>query len=61
MFGNYVLWFPKKHKTHFGKFTTKWFGPYRVLFFLPNNIVMLVTMDKFDPNPILVNVNKLKP
>jgi hypothetical protein len=28
---------------------------------LPNNIVLLVTIDKFDPNPILVNINKLKP
>jgi hypothetical protein len=23
--------------------------------------VLLVTLDKFDPNPILVNVNQLKP
>ncbi len=23
--------------------------------------MLLVTLDKFDPNPILVNVNKLKP
>jgi hypothetical protein len=23
--------------------------------------VFLVTLDKFDPNPMLVNVNKLKP
>jgi hypothetical protein len=23
--------------------------------------VLLVTLDKFDPNPMLVNVNKLKP
>jgi hypothetical protein len=28
---------------------------------LPNNIFLLVTIDKFDPNPILVNINKLKP
>ncbi len=30
-------------------------------FCLPNNIVLLVIVDKFDPNLILVNVNKLKP
>jgi hypothetical protein len=29
--------------------------------FLPNNIVLLVTIDKFDPKLVLVNVNKLKP
>ncbi len=27
---------------------------------LPNNITLLVTVNKFDPNPILVNINKLK-
>jgi hypothetical protein len=28
---------------------------------LPNNIVLLINVDKFDPNPMLVNINKLKP
>ncbi len=28
---------------------------------MPNNIVLLDTIDKFDPNPMLVNINKLKP
>jgi hypothetical protein len=28
---------------------------------LPNNITFLVIVNKFDPNPILVNINKLKP
>ncbi len=28
---------------------------------MPNNIILLVTIDKFDLNPILVNINKLKP
>jgi hypothetical protein len=28
---------------------------------LPNNTILFVTIDKFDPNPILVNINKLKP
>jgi hypothetical protein len=29
-FGDYVLWFPKGNKSHLGKFTRKWFGPYNV-------------------------------
>ncbi len=28
---------------------------------MPNNIVLLVTIEKFEANPMLVNVNKLKP
>jgi hypothetical protein len=28
---------------------------------LPNNIVILVFVNNFEPNPILVNVNTLKP
>ncbi len=28
---------------------------------LPNNIVLLVTIEKFETNLVLVNVNKLKP
>ncbi len=28
-FGDYVLWFPKGNKSHLGKFTRKWFGPYK--------------------------------
>jgi hypothetical protein len=28
---------------------------------LPNNIILVVTIDKFDPNPMFVNINKLKP
>jgi hypothetical protein len=28
---------------------------------LPNNTILLVTIDKFDPNLVLVNINKLKP
>jgi hypothetical protein len=28
---------------------------------LPNNTVLLVTIEKFETNLILVNVNKLKP
>ncbi len=60
-FGDYVLWFPKGNKSHLGKFTRKWFGPYKVQFVLPDNIMLLVTIEKFGINPMLVNVNKLKP
>jgi hypothetical protein len=28
---------------------------------LLNNITFILIRDKFDPNPILVNINKLKP
>jgi hypothetical protein len=60
-FGDYVLWFPKGEKTHLSKFKKKWFGPFRVQYCLPNNIILLVFVNNFEPNPLLVNVNKLKP
>jgi hypothetical protein len=44
---------------HLENFTEKWFGLYKIQFCLPNNIVRLIIVDKFDPNLILVNVNKL--
>jgi len=28
---------------------------------LPNNIMLLVSIEKFETNPMLVNINKLKP
>jgi hypothetical protein len=46
---------------HLENFTENWFGLYKIQFCLPNNIVRLIIVDKFDPNLILVNVNKLKP
>jgi hypothetical protein len=52
--------FPKEKKTHLGKFKKISFGPFKVQYFLPNNIV-LIFINNFEPNPILVNVNKLKP
>ena len=58
--GDYVLWFPKGANVHGGKLRNKWFGPYRVQYLLPNNTVLLVTVDKFDPDPVIVNINKLK-
>jgi hypothetical protein len=60
-FGDYVLWFPKGNKSHLGKFTKKWFGPYKLHHVLPNNIMLLVTIEKFETNPVLVDVNKFKP
>jgi hypothetical protein len=47
--------------THLGKFKKRWFGPFRVQYSLPNNIDILISVIDFEPNPILVNVNKLKP
>jgi len=32
-----------------------------VQYCLPNNIVIFVSINNFEPNPELVNVNKLKP
>jgi hypothetical protein len=55
------MWFPKRNKSHQGKFNRKWFGPYRIQYVLPNNILLSVTIEKFDTNLMLVNVNKLKP
>jgi len=43
-----------------GKFTIKWFGPYMVQYVLRNNIVLLATLINFEPNCVLVNINKLK-
>jgi hypothetical protein len=34
---------------------------YRIQYCLPFNIILLITIDQFDLNPILVNINKLKP
>jgi hypothetical protein len=36
-----------------------WILPNSILF--THNVVLLVTMDKFDLNLIIVNINKLKP
>ncbi len=54
------MWFPKGEMTHLGKFKKIWFGPFRVQYCLSNNIV-IAFVNNFEPNPILVNVNKLKP
>ncbi len=46
---------------HLGKFKKRWFGPFKVQYYLPNNIFFLVYVNNFEPNLVLVNVNKLKP
>ncbi len=53
--------FQKGNKSYLGKCPRKWFGLYRVQYVLPNNIVLLVIIEKFEINLVLVNVNKLKP
>ena len=58
--GDYVLWYPKGANVHAGKLRNKWFGPYRVQYLLSNNIVLLVILDKFDPDSVIVSINKLK-
>ena len=58
--GDYVLWYPKGANVHVGKLQNKWFGPYQVQYLLPNNTVLVVTVDKFDSDPVIVNINKLK-
>jgi hypothetical protein len=59
-FGDYVMWLPKGKKTHLRKFKKRWFGPFRVQYYLANNIILLVFVDNFKPNLVLVNINKLK-
>ncbi len=54
------MWFLKGNKSHLKKFIRKWFGLYKIQYVLPNNIVLLVNIEKLQTNPMLVNVNKLK-
>ena len=58
--GDYVLWYPNGANVYAGKLQNKWYGPYRVQYLLPNNIVLLVIVDKFDLDPVIVNIKKLK-
>jgi hypothetical protein len=55
------MWFPKGNKSHLRKFTRKWFGLYRVHYVLPNKTMLLMTIEKFKTNLVLINLNKLKP
>ncbi len=56
----FCLWFPGAIKAHNPIFQRQWFGPYKIQYCLLNNTILLTTIDKFDPNPILANINKLK-
>jgi hypothetical protein len=53
------MWFTKGENTHMGKFKKGWSGPFRVEYYLSNNII-IISANNFEPNPILFNVNKLK-
>jgi hypothetical protein len=58
--GDIVLWFPKGKREHTKKFKNWWFGMYKIKYCLPNNTVLLVNVDKFELDPTLVNINKIK-
>lgn len=49
-----------KGESHLGKFTRKWFGMYRIQYVLFNNTILLMALINFEPNHVLVNINKLK-
>ncbi len=53
---DFVLWFPKGNKIHPNRFTKKWFARYKMQYNLPNNIVLLQFVDKFDLNIMFINV-----
>jgi len=59
--GVYVLWFPTWHREYPCKLKRCWFGLYCVQYYFHNNIILLVNLDRFDHNLVLVNANKLKP
>ncbi len=58
---DFVLWFPKGSNSHLGKFTKKCLGSFRIHYVLFKNTVLLMAFINFEPNPLLVNINKLKP
>jgi hypothetical protein len=54
------MWLPKGNKSHLRKFIGKWFELYKIQYVLATNIMLLVTIEKFETNLVLVNVNKIK-
>jgi hypothetical protein len=42
------------------KFKHNWFSPYKTQYYLLNNTTLPITIDVFDPNVVLININKLK-
>ncbi len=59
--GDIVIQFPKDKKEQTGKNLKQWFGPYKIQYYLPNNIVLFINIGKFKLDPILVNINNFKP
>jgi hypothetical protein len=51
----------KAIKTHINEFKHQQFSSYQIQYCLPDKLILLVTLDEFDLNLILINVNKLKP
>jgi hypothetical protein len=47
-------------KAHSFKFLKWRFGPYRIQYYLPNNVILFMIIYKFDLNLVLININKLK-
>jgi hypothetical protein len=45
---------------HVGKFKNRWFGLCRVQNKISNNTIILVTIETFEANSIILNINKLK-
>lgn len=56
-----MLWHPKSTNVNADKLHSKWFGPYRVPYVLSNNTILLISVQHFDHDLDVVNVNKLKP
>jgi hypothetical protein len=46
---------------HPREFKQWWFNLHHAQYCLLNNMVLLVNIDHFEPNPMLVNANKVKP
>jgi hypothetical protein len=42
------------------KFKHHWFSPYKTQYYLLNNTTLSITIDVFDPNLVLININKVK-
>ncbi len=53
--------FPREKKHIWANLRKRWFSQFKVQYCLPNNFIILVSITNFEPNSVLVNVNKLKP
>jgi hypothetical protein len=52
--------FPKLLMLYTKKFKHHWFSPYKTQYYLLNNTTLSITIDVFDPNLVLININKVK-